>query len=186
MQQFVSLQRVILGFVFQPPFLGTEYIVASYGDMCDMYPGLTFPSLSGCTGVFDNTVTFKVGGNAVTKTASGSTPGQTETWVINKGDVVMVSSAGAEADLTGSRWSADKPIAVVFQVINVQIFLQAIDGAIIPVKWTFLHINGEPIISSEDYNPESMLLSCVYLLNNPLLMPIIKEIISEHLQIFPD
>lgn len=105
--------------------LGKEYIVASYADMSDMYPGMYIPSLSGVTAAFDQTtVTFKLGGNGNTVTAGGIKVGGSATYLLNQGDVVMMSSGGAEMDLTGSEWSADKPFSVVSgnQCANIPTF----------------------------------------------------------------
>ncbi len=103
------------GFMVLPvSSLGKEYISASYGDMGEMYPPQKFPSLAGIVAPFDNTtVHFTLGGNETTETAGGLKPGQSVTNVLNKGDVLMYSSAGYEADLTGSKITADKPVALV-------------------------------------------------------------------------
>ncbi|MCX6154385.1 MAG: T9SS type A sorting domain-containing protein [Candidatus Kapabacteria bacterium] len=94
--------------------LGTDYIVSSYGDMTAMFPSYNLPSLSGCVGVFDDTkVTFTLAGNPQSVTAGGLKPFESTTVTLNKGDVWMLSSKGPNADLTGSIFSADKPVAVV-------------------------------------------------------------------------
>ncbi len=103
------------GFLVSPvASLGKEYIVSSYGSMEGLYPGLFMPSESGVAAVYDSTtVEFTLGGNEKTETSSGQKPGEKKTYHLNKGDVVMITTKGHEADLTGSRWSADKLIAVV-------------------------------------------------------------------------
>ncbi|MCX6154383.1 MAG: choice-of-anchor D domain-containing protein [Candidatus Kapabacteria bacterium] len=94
--------------------LGKDYLVSSYGDMTSMFPSYTLPSLSGCVAAFDDTkVRFTLGGNPKSVTAGGLQPLQSENVVLNKGDVWMISTKGADADLSGSKFSANKPVAVV-------------------------------------------------------------------------
>ncbi|MCX6154906.1 MAG: choice-of-anchor D domain-containing protein [Candidatus Kapabacteria bacterium] len=93
---------------------GKEYIVASYGDMTAMFPSYTLPSLSGCVAAYDDTkVRFTLGGNPKSVTAGGLLPLQSANVNLNKGDVWMISSKGPDADLTGSKFAANKPIGVV-------------------------------------------------------------------------
>ena len=102
------------GFLLIPvSALGDEYIIASYGDMGEMYSG-RYPSLSGIVAAYDNTeVSFTLGGNEFTTTGGGLEPGETSTETLNKGDVWMFSSDNDDGDLTGSKVSASKPVAVV-------------------------------------------------------------------------
>ncbi|GIV55589.1 MAG: hypothetical protein KatS3mg040_0357 [Candidatus Kapaibacterium sp.] len=96
--------------------LGKEYIVSSMADMTWMYPGYVLPSEFTVTAPYDNTrVTIKVGGNAQTVTASGLRPGQSRTWTLNRGDVLVVSTDkdAKEGDLSGTLVTATKPVAVV-------------------------------------------------------------------------
>lgn len=93
--------------------LGRQYIVASYGDMGAM-AGSNFPSEAGIVGVYDKTqASFTLGGNAQTLTAGGLKPNQITSKVLNEGDVWMFSSDNYEGDLTGSKVSATKPVALV-------------------------------------------------------------------------
>lgn len=93
--------------------IGTEYVVASYADPSDS-KAQYLPSEVGIVAPYDNTtVTFKVGGNTSTKTAGGLLPNQDTTFVMNKGDVFLVSGSGHLADLSGSRINSDKPVSVV-------------------------------------------------------------------------
>lgn len=94
--------------------LGKEYIISSYGDMTAMFPSLTLPSLSGIVAAYDDTkVSFTLGGNTMTKTAGGMSPGQMKSVKMSEGDVWMFSSEGIEADLSGSKVVASKPVAVI-------------------------------------------------------------------------
>ncbi len=95
--------------------LGKEYIVASMADMVSMYPwAKTFPSITGIVGAYDNTkVRFTTGGNIFTETAGGLWTGESKTWRLDEGDVLMFMSNGFEQDLTGSKIVATKPVAVV-------------------------------------------------------------------------
>lgn len=94
--------------------LGTEYVVASYPDMSAMYPGYYLPSETVIVAAYDNTeVFFTLYGNPYTRTRGGMRPGQTKRWTLQKGDVVAISSYGPEADLSGSRIVATKPVAVI-------------------------------------------------------------------------
>jgi hypothetical protein len=94
--------------------LGKEYICASYPDMSAMYGGYYFPSEVTITGAYPDTkVYFTVGGNVMTKTASGYKPGQTVNQLLQPGDVWAISSSGAEADLTGSKVLSNRPVSVI-------------------------------------------------------------------------
>lgn len=110
--------------------LGTEYVVASYPDMSAMYPGYYLPSETVIVATQDNTqVFFTLYGNQYTRTRGGMRPGQTKSWVLHKGDVVAISSYGPEADLSGSRIVATKPVAVVSgnQCANVPTYMRWCD-----------------------------------------------------------
>lgn len=104
------------GFVVIPvSALGSKYIVSSYGDASSSYPGYySFPSISGIVACFDNTeVKFKVGGNLTTMTANEVVPGDSIVKILNKGDVLMISTRGKNSDLSGSLIESSKPVAVV-------------------------------------------------------------------------
>ncbi len=93
--------------------LGKEYIVASYNDVSTNV-GQYLPSYTAITAVYDKTkVYFTMGGTAWSKTAGGLLPGQTSSWNLYEGDVLLISSLGQKADLTGSIIKASKPVAVV-------------------------------------------------------------------------
>ncbi|MFH1050636.1 MAG: T9SS type A sorting domain-containing protein [bacterium] len=93
--------------------LGKEYIVASYADVASN-DGQWLPSYTSVTAPFDNTqVSFTMGGTSWSRTVSGLLPGQTSKWNLNKGDVLLISSLGNDAELSGSKIVSDKPVAVV-------------------------------------------------------------------------
>ncbi len=110
----VRFQYTSDGFLVLPTSsLGNEYIVSSYGSM-DALTTNIMPSLSGCCATEDSTiVSFTLGGNSYTKTASGLKTGDKKRFELRQGDVVMIASDGDGQDLTGSVWKANKPIAVV-------------------------------------------------------------------------
>ncbi len=102
------------GFLVLPTSsLGKDYIVSSYGSM-DAWTTAVMPSLSGCCATEDSTnVSFTLGGNTGTITSGGMKPGEVWSKMMQRGDVVMFASKGGGADLSGSSWKADKPVAVV-------------------------------------------------------------------------
>ncbi|TNF25813.1 MAG: hypothetical protein EP329_22310 [Deltaproteobacteria bacterium] len=106
------------------PMLGTDYVVMSMqsgASEIEVIPGFTFPNQNGYFTViaaFDATdVTFQVTGPV---RASGPIPklgpGDVFTIRINRGDVLSIQSdpetLGESADLTGSRVTSSKPVAV--------------------------------------------------------------------------
>lgn len=96
--------------------LGKEYIVASYGDVGDNGTsfGQYMPSQSFIVAAYDNTrVAFTLGGNLITRTPGGMRPGQTQTWNLQKGDVLALASFGKAADLSGSKIVATRPVGVI-------------------------------------------------------------------------
>ena len=98
--------------------LGKEYIVAAYEEdpMFKAVWSDHFPSTTCIVAPHDKTrVTFIMGGNGFSKTAGGLKPGDATTKTLNKGDVWMFMSYGdgVNADLSGSRVFADKPIGMV-------------------------------------------------------------------------
>lgn len=106
------------------PLLGTDYVILSLqsgATEIEVIPGVSFPNQNGYFTViaaFDNTdVTFQVTGPV---RPSGSIPqlaaGDIHTLRLNRGDVLSIQSdpetLGQSADLTGSRVTATKPVAV--------------------------------------------------------------------------
>ncbi len=102
------------GFLVYPvSMLGSEYITSSYTSM-DALTSSKMPSLTGCCATTDDTqVSFTIGGNKNTTTAGGLTSGKQSVYYLNKGDVVMVATNAVNADLSGSIWKSNKPLAVV-------------------------------------------------------------------------
>lgn len=96
--------------------LGKEYIVAGWNSdaMFRAVWNYKLPNMCGIVAAYDDTrVRFTLGGNLMTKTAGGMTPGQSKEVVLRKGDVWMFSTDTDEADLSGSKIIANKPVAVV-------------------------------------------------------------------------
>ncbi len=94
--------------------LGTEYVVGSMADMSAMYPGLNLPSEVTISGVSDSTtVWFTLGGTSATVANNLMESGQTKQYVINKGDVLAISTSNAGGDLSGSYIRSSKPVAVL-------------------------------------------------------------------------
>lgn len=108
------------GYTFLPTSaLGQEYIISSYAEPVSLFNTVA-PSEVLVVAPFDATrVTFTLGGNANTKTAgegsgaNGLTPGKSQSYTMNQGDVLTISSYGTGADLSGSKVVSDKPIAVI-------------------------------------------------------------------------
>ncbi len=95
--------------------LGKDYILAGTNEE-GMY-GSTYklPNTTTITAAYDDTqVRFTLGGNAMTVTGGGMKPGQSKTFPgMNKGDVLAISTARGDADLSGSRVYSNKPVGVV-------------------------------------------------------------------------
>ncbi|MGA2296279.1 MAG: T9SS type A sorting domain-containing protein, partial [FCB group bacterium] len=94
--------------------LGKEYVVASWPDIGDNGQsfGQYLTSYCEIVAAYDDTkVRFTLGGTSDTRTAGGQKPGETTQWTLYKGDVLLFGSLGNLADLTGSHWSATKPVA---------------------------------------------------------------------------
>ena len=93
--------------------LGKEYIIASFADPS---PNTIqwLPSYSAITAAYYKTkIWFTMGGTDWSKTAGGLMPGQTSTWNLNEGDVLLISGLGSHAEITGSKVVASKPVSVV-------------------------------------------------------------------------
>ena len=89
---------------------GKEYIVSGYkvDPMFNAIWGYKLPSTCGVVAPYDSTrVKFKMGGNESSKTAGGMKPGDSTEFVLNKGDVWMVSTNSDNGDLSGSKITAD-------------------------------------------------------------------------------
>ena len=96
--------------------LGKEYIVAGWNvdAMFNAVWRYKLPNMAGIVGAYDDTrVRFTLGGNVMTRTAGGMRPGQSKEFILQKGDVWLVSTDADEADLSGSKIIANKPVALV-------------------------------------------------------------------------
>jgi len=102
------------GFLCIPvPALGKDYIVASFADPS---PNTMqwLPSYTSITAAYDKTkVKFTMGGTDWSKTAGGLMPGQSSSWSLEKGDVLLISGLGSHAEITGSTVEASKPVGIV-------------------------------------------------------------------------
>lgn len=139
--------------------LSNKYIVSSYNDPSAEYPGFySLPSLTAIVGAYDNTIiTFKLGGNVNTNTASLTKKGDSVQYFLNKGDVCMISSLGNDADLTGSVVEASMPVAVISgnQCANVPSGNQFCDYLVemeSPVNTWGKHFHV-PIIKGRKFSP---------------------------------
>ncbi len=105
--------------------LGRKYIISSFNDASNYYSDAeSLPSIVTITANYNNThVKFQLGGNAYTKTAEGLQPGEKISNILSQGDVWVISSSGANADLSGSKIEASLPVSVVSgnQAANVPI-----------------------------------------------------------------
>ncbi|TAL67606.1 MAG: T9SS type A sorting domain-containing protein [Bacteroidetes bacterium] len=92
---------------------GREYIVASWADGANNETEYR-PSYVSIIAAYDNTrVSFILGGNSSTQTKGGMKPGEMKQFTLYTGDVVVFPSMGKNADLSGSKIIATKPVAVV-------------------------------------------------------------------------
>jgi len=120
------------GFIAYPTeTFGRRYIVSSYNDATDDYPGFySLPSITTIVAAHDNTIaTFKLGGNESSSTASITRSNDSVSIFMNKGDVFVISSLGSNADLSGSIIQANLPIAVISgnQCANIPVSNQFCD-----------------------------------------------------------
>lgn len=94
-----------------PSSLGKEYFVSSYGSSSD--GSSVLPCMTACVSPHDgNVVKFTLGGNVITKTTGGMKPGESDTEVLQRGDVWIFAADEKDFDLTGSKWMCSKPVAV--------------------------------------------------------------------------
>ncbi|MBI5323949.1 MAG: IgGFc-binding protein [Ignavibacteriae bacterium] len=93
--------------------LGKDYVVASWCDISDF--GMQYlPCYTAVVSPYDNNrVRFTMGGTAGSRTAGGLEPGETKSYTLWKGDVLLISSYGQRSDLSGSRIKATKPVSVL-------------------------------------------------------------------------
>ncbi|MFC2131642.1 T9SS type A sorting domain-containing protein [Bacteroidota bacterium] len=111
---FINNRNYSAGFLNIPvPALGKEYIVSSYADYSDNI-NMFFPGYVSVTAAYDKTkVRFTLGGSDSSKIAGELITGETSVYNLNNGDVLLIASSGKGSDLSGSKISATKPVAVV-------------------------------------------------------------------------
>ena len=93
--------------------LGKDYIVSSWADDSD---NLTryHPSYTSIVSPYDNNrVRVTLGGTAGTRTKGGMLPGETKTFTLYKGDILLIATEGKYSDLSGTRIRASKPVSVI-------------------------------------------------------------------------
>jgi len=104
--------------------LGTEYVVASFGDPLNSEEASRTQWLTPYTsiiGIYDNTrVSFRLGGNNSSwvpgddyDKENALKPGLSMRKYLNEGDVWLVPVMGQSCDITGSYVRANKPVAVI-------------------------------------------------------------------------
>ncbi|MBI5325439.1 MAG: choice-of-anchor D domain-containing protein [Ignavibacteriae bacterium] len=93
--------------------LGENYIVSSWADDSDnntqFHPGY----LSIVSPFDNNRVRVTLGGTAGTRTKGGMLPGETKSYTLYKGDVLIMASEGYGSDLSGTSIRASRPVSVV-------------------------------------------------------------------------
>jgi|GEM_PF-998657 len=98
--------------------LGNSYVASPYSSRPIGGPDQSLPNMVGVTATQDNTkMKFTLGGNSGTEVPMGGgkylLPGQSKTYKMDRGDVVVFSNRSGAETLTGSLIEADKNIAVV-------------------------------------------------------------------------
>jgi len=111
--------------------LGKEYIVAAYPQYTAVGSGYQLTSETTISAAYDDTeVFFEMGGTIGSETSGGLKPGKITSFTLKyKGDVLCFSSNGDIQDISGSRITASKPVAVVSgnQCANVPAGVYACD-----------------------------------------------------------
>jgi len=95
--------------------LGTSYQVATYTESAGIY-GIynNFPAMTAIIANENNTdVYFKMGGNQSSRTSDNLVKGELAVRTLHKGDIWVISSKGAGADLSGSTIESNNPIGVI-------------------------------------------------------------------------
>ena len=93
--------------------LGREYVVSGYNDN-NSGSGEYYPAECAIVAIYDKTkATFILGGNDSTSTTGGLLPDSIKSKTLNAGDVWLFSSAGENADLSGSKIMSTKPVSVI-------------------------------------------------------------------------
>jgi hypothetical protein len=95
---------------------GKEYIISSWTDIgSNTNPGGQFlTSYTSAVAAYDATkVRYTGGGPSFSKTTTGIGVGDSKTFDMNRGDVLLMASIGSYSDLTGSKFTANKNIAAI-------------------------------------------------------------------------
>jgi hypothetical protein len=92
---------------------GKEYIVSSWSDIGDNQTQY-LTSYSSAIAAYDKTrVRFTGGGPSFSETTTGIKVGESETYEMNRGDVLVMASLGSNSDLSGSKFTANNSITVI-------------------------------------------------------------------------
>jgi hypothetical protein len=92
---------------------GREYIISSWADMGDNSDQY-LTSYSSCIAPYDKTkVRFTAGGPSFSRTTTDIKVGESKTYTLNSGDVLLMASLGSYSELSSSKFSANKPINVI-------------------------------------------------------------------------
>lgn len=149
------------GFVALPiERLGTDYVVEAWGQYADLDKGYKLPSRANIVAAYDKTkVTFTMGGNLGAKTSGGMIAEESKTWLLNAGDVVCIANDDNEQDISGSRISADKPVAVI----------SGNECAVIPKDTTGCDYTCDMEIPANLWGKEYIVTPIVNRQNNPMI-----------------
>jgi IgGFc binding protein/type IX secretion system substrate protein len=96
--------------------LGKEYIVSSWSDIgSNTIPGGQFlTSYTSCITPYDKSrVRFTGGGPSFSHTTTGIMVGESKTFKMNRGDLLLMASIGSYSDLSGSKFTSNKNISVI-------------------------------------------------------------------------
>jgi IgGFc binding protein/type IX secretion system substrate protein len=96
--------------------LGKEYVASTWTDISEnTSPGGQFLTCyTSAVAAYDNTkVKYTGGGPSYSKTTTGIGVGESKIFDMNKGDVLMMASIESYSDLSGSKFTSNKNIAVI-------------------------------------------------------------------------
>jgi IgGFc binding protein/type IX secretion system substrate protein len=96
--------------------LGKEYIISSWTDIgSNTNPGGQFlTSYTSAVAPYDKTkVRYTGGGPSFSRTTTGIGVGDSKTYDMSQGDVLLMASIGSYSDLSGSKFVANKNISVI-------------------------------------------------------------------------
>jgi hypothetical protein len=95
---------------------GKEYIISSWTDIgSNQNPGGQYlTSYSSAVAAYDKTkIRYTGGGPSFSQTTTGIKVGESVVYNMNQGDVLLMASIGAYSDLSGSKFTANKPFTTV-------------------------------------------------------------------------